>query len=60
MTLTHDRPTILDPPEHPPVCCTQQTITVPPSVNAKTAQKHDYPSPQHRTTTHDLIVAHAP
>ena len=50
MTLPHDRPTILDPPEHPPVCCTQQTITVPPSVNAKTAQKHDYPSPQHRTS----------
>ncbi|MHB1889443.1 MAG: hypothetical protein ACYCUF_01010 [Acidimicrobiales bacterium] len=22
----------------------QQTITVPPSVNAKTAQRHDYPS----------------
>ena len=50
MTLTHDHPTILDPPEHPPVCCTQQTITVPPSVNAKTAQKHDYPSPQHRAS----------
>lgn len=50
MTLPHHRPTILDPPEHPPVCCTQQTITVPPSVNAKTAQKHDYPSPQHRTS----------
>lgn len=48
MTLPHDRPTIPDPPEHPPVCCTQQTITVPPAVNAKTAQKHDYPSPQHR------------
>ena len=46
----HDRPTILDPPEHPPVCCTQQTFTVPPTVNAKTAQKHDYPSPQHRTS----------
>ena len=25
-------------------CCTQQTITVPPEVHAKTAQKHDYPS----------------
>ena len=48
MTLPHHRPTILNPPEHPPVCCTQQTITVPPSVNAKTAQKHDYPSPAHR------------
>jgi len=25
-------------------CCLQQSITVPPSVNAKTAQKHDYAS----------------
>jgi hypothetical protein len=48
LTLPYNRPTILDPPEHPPVCCTQHTITVPPSVNAKTAQKHDYPSPTHR------------
>jgi len=35
-------------PEHPPACCTQQTITVPPQTCAKTAQKHDYPSKQHR------------
>jgi hypothetical protein len=51
-SLTHpnDRPTVPVPPEHPPVCCTQQTITVPPSVNAKTAQKHDYPSAAHRTS----------
>ena len=48
MTLPYDRPTIHHPPEHPPVCCTQKTVTVPPSVNAKTAQKHDYPSPAHR------------
>jgi hypothetical protein len=48
MTLAHTRPQILSPPEHPPTCCTQQTITVPPAVNAKTAQKHDYPSPEHR------------
>jgi hypothetical protein len=48
MTLPHQRPTILTPPAQPPACCTQQTITVPPTVNAKTAQKHDYPSPQHR------------
>jgi hypothetical protein len=47
-TLPHDRPTILTPPEHPPACCQQQTITIPPAVNAKTAQKHDYPSPEHR------------
>jgi hypothetical protein len=44
MTLDRDRPEILTPPEHPPACCTQQTLTVPPDVLAKTAQKHDYPS----------------
>ncbi len=48
MLLTRDRPEILTPPEHPPACCTQQTITVPPSIAAKTRQKHDYPSPQWR------------
>ena len=31
MTLDRDRPEILTPPEHPPACCTQQTITVPPA-----------------------------
>ena len=50
MTSPHHRPTILTPPEQPPTCCQQQTITVPPSVNAKTAQKHDFPSPAHRTS----------
>jgi hypothetical protein len=48
MTLSRDRPEILTPPGHPPACCSQQTITVPPEVNAKTAQKHDYPSKAHR------------
>lgn len=48
ISLSHQRPTITSPPEHPPVCCSQQTITIPPSVNAKTAQKHDYPSKAHR------------
>jgi hypothetical protein len=48
MTLGRDRPEILAPPEHPQACCTQQTITVPPETNAKTAQKHDYPSAAHR------------
>ena len=38
------RPEILTPPEHPQACCAQQTLTVPPDVLAKTAQKHDYPS----------------
>jgi len=44
MLLNRDRPEILQPPEHPQACCTQQTITIPPDVLAKTAQKHDYPS----------------
>lgn len=44
MSLDRDRPEILTPPQDPQACCTQQTITVPPHVNAKTRQKHDYPS----------------
>jgi hypothetical protein len=44
MTLDRDRPEILTPPEQPQACCTQQSLTVPPHVNAKTRQKHDYPS----------------
>ena len=48
MTLDRDRPEILTPPENPQACCTQQTLTVPPGVTAKTAQKHDYPSKAHR------------
>ena len=48
MQLGHTRPEVISPPEHPPTCCSQRTITVPASVNAKTAQKHDYPSAEHR------------
>jgi hypothetical protein len=48
MTLDRSRPEILTPPQHPPACCTQQTLTVPPDVAAKTRQKHDYPSAAHR------------
>jgi hypothetical protein len=44
MRLDRDRPEILQPHEHPQACCAQQSITVPPQVNAKTAQKHDCPS----------------
>ena len=44
MTLDRDHPEILQPPRHPQACCAQQTITVPPAVLAKTAQKHDCPS----------------
>ncbi len=48
MTLPRDRPEILTPPGHPPACCARQTLTVPPQVAAKTRQKHDYPSREHR------------
>jgi hypothetical protein len=48
MTLDRNRPEILTPPQHPPACCTQQTLTIPPDVAAKTRQKHDYPSAAHR------------
>jgi hypothetical protein len=48
MLLDRDRPEILTPPQNPPACCTQQTITVPADVAAKTRQKHDYPSKAHR------------
>jgi hypothetical protein len=44
MALDRSRPEILSPPQYPPACCTQQTITAGPSVAAKTRQKHDYPS----------------
>ena len=44
MKLDRSRPEIFSPPEHPPACCTHQTITVGPDVAAKTRQKHDYPS----------------
>jgi len=48
MTLDRDRPEILQPPQHPQACCTQQTVTISPDVLAKTAQKHDYPYAAHR------------
>jgi hypothetical protein len=48
MALPHAHPEILQPPSEPPACCRQQTLTVPPAVNAKTTQKHDYPSRAHR------------
>ena len=48
MTLDRQRPEILTLPEHPPACCARQTLTVPPQVAAKTRQKHDYPSKEHR------------
>jgi len=36
MTRDRSRPEILTPPEHPPACCTQQTLTIGPDVAAKT------------------------
>ena len=42
--LPYDRPSVTSPPQHPPLCCRQRTITVAPEVNAKTAQKHDWGS----------------
>lgn len=48
LTLPFDRPEVATPPDDLPPCCTQSTITVPPEVNAKTAQKHPYPSAAHR------------
>jgi hypothetical protein len=48
MTLDRSRPEVLNPPGHPPACCTQQTLTIGPDIAAKTRQKHDYPSPAHR------------
>jgi hypothetical protein len=50
MTLDRNRPEILNPPQHPPACCTRQTITAGPGVAAKTRQKHDYPSQAWRTS----------
>ena len=48
MELSFGRPEVFCVPSPAPRCCTQKSITVPPSVNAKTAQKHDYPSKAHR------------
>jgi len=44
MMLDLTRPEVTTLPEDPAPCCTQRTITVPASVNQKTAQRHDYPS----------------
>jgi hypothetical protein len=57
MTLSRDRPEILTPPQHPPACCTQQTITAGPGVAAKTRQKHDYLSAEWRQSYHRRTAA---
>jgi hypothetical protein len=49
LQLSGDRPTVTAAPEEfLPRCCSQATLTVPPQVNAKTRQRHDYPSKEHR------------
>jgi hypothetical protein len=48
MNLPFDRPSVAGPPESAPTCCVQATLSVPAEVNAKTTQKHDYPSAAHR------------
>jgi len=48
MALSFERPEVSSPPASPPECCTKKSLTVPPQVNAKTRQRHDYPSAAHR------------
>ena len=49
LSLSFERPSILAPPTGElQACCRQRTVTVPPSVAAKTPQRHDYPSAAHR------------
>ena len=48
MSRPYDRPEVASLPEHLPRCCTQQTMTIPPVVAAKTAQRHPYPGPEWR------------
>jgi hypothetical protein len=50
LALSLDRPSVAHPPEEPPRCCAQRSITVPPQVNEKTRQKHDYAGPVHRAS----------
>ena len=48
LDLAYDRPAVGVAPDPAPRCCCQRSVTVPPEVNAKTRQKHDYPSAAHR------------
>jgi hypothetical protein len=50
LVLGFERPRV-EPPAERPRCCVQETLTVPPEVNAKTAQKHDHPSRAHRQSS---------
>jgi hypothetical protein len=48
LALSWERPSVTHPPKELPRCCAQVSITVPPQVNEKTRQKHDYAGPAHR------------
>jgi hypothetical protein len=49
LSLSHAHPEVTKAPsDDPPCCCVQRSITVPPQVNVKTAQRYDYLSPQWR------------
>jgi hypothetical protein len=51
LSVGHSHPEVTKAPADSPCCCVQKTITVPPEVNAKTAQRHDYPSPERANAT---------
>lgn len=42
------KPEVLTPPEHPPLCCRQKSLTVPVQVAEKTRQRHAYSGPAWR------------
>jgi len=48
VALDYTHSEVVSPPEEPPVCCTQKTISVPVSIDTKRRQKHEYPSKAHR------------
>ncbi len=48
MALDYTHPEVVSPPEDPPTCCAQKTISVPVSIDAKRRQNHDYPSKAQR------------
>jgi hypothetical protein len=50
LALSFEHPSVSQPPKEPPRCCAQVSITVPPQVNEKTRQKHDYAGPAHRAS----------
>jgi hypothetical protein len=46
--LDYTHPEVGTPPEEPPTCCTQKTISVPVEIDTKRRQKHEHPSKAHR------------